>query len=167
VVRDDADGITSGVALTFDPNMAKRIAEALNAASTGTDRQARRDPLTGKAVERLDVHDTAPLSSVLPKGRTVRIIGPYATATMDTPGGRQIRSLTEGATLPADVTAGQARHLVDVGLAEVVDNGGSPVETEAKAPRSGRSAKDKTPATPPAPGTDPGAAGESDGGGAE
>lgn len=117
------DGQTSGVAIAFDPAMARRIADALNSASgPGADR-GKVDPLTGKTVDRLDIDDTTSLSEVIGSGAYVQITGPYATAQMNTPGGREIRALAAGAVLPADVTAGHARHLIDVGLAELVNVG--------------------------------------------
>ena len=118
-VVDVVEGRTSGVALTFDPNMATRIAEALNKHLPGGGRR-KVDPLTGETVEQLDVDDDRMLSDVIGKGKAVRIVGPFATAPMGTPDGRQIRSLARGAVLPGDVSAGQARHLIDVGLAELV-----------------------------------------------
>lgn len=123
VVRATEDGQDVGVALAFDRNMAQRIADALNESSTTADLRSRRDPLTGEQVQTIDVRDRRPLGEVLGEGRYVRIVGPYATAEMNTPGGRQIRSLAEGAVLPSDVTAGTARHLLDVGLAQVVEAG--------------------------------------------
>lgn len=119
VVRD-VDGVTTGVAITFDPNMAAQIADALNKHLTDTGARKRTDPLTGETVDQLDVDDSRMLSDVIGKGKAVRIVGPFATATMGTPDGRQVRSLAQGAILPGDVTAGQARHLIDVGLAELV-----------------------------------------------
>lgn len=115
------DGATSGVALAFDPNMARQIAEALNKHHPDGGGRGRTDPLTGDPVEKIDVHDERLLSDVIGRGKFVKVVGPYATALMGTPDGRQIRSLQEGAVLPGDVTAGQARHLIDVGLAKVVE----------------------------------------------
>lgn len=120
VVRDTDQGV-AGVAIVFDPDMAARIAEALNESQDGAAGGRLTDPLTGEQVARVDVQDARPLSEVLRDGRYVKIVGPYATALMDTPGGRQVRSLSEGSIVPGDVTAGHARHLIDVGLAQMVE----------------------------------------------
>ncbi|MEV4197021.1 hypothetical protein [Micromonospora globbae] len=122
VVRD-SEGGTAGVALAFDPDMARRIADALNETAGPAGGRSRIDPLTGKQVDQLDVNDQTPLAKVLGSGKYVKIVGPYATAVMDTPGGREVRSLAEGAILPGDVTAGHARHLISVDLAKVVEAG--------------------------------------------
>jgi hypothetical protein len=137
VVDVSDDGATSGVALAFHPDMARQIAEALNKHLPGRGGRAKVDPLTGKTVEQLDINDGRPLSDVIGKGKAVRIVGPYATAMMGTPDGRQVRALNEGALLPNDVTAGHARHLIDVGLAEVID--------AAPARRASRGAPTQTP----------------------
>jgi hypothetical protein len=131
VVRTGDDGETTGVAITFDAAMAQRIADALNESSTTKGLRAVKDPLTGRNVERLDIHDNTPLSAVVKGGRYVKIVGPYATAKMDTPGGRQIRALAAGSILPGDVTAGAARHLIDVGLAQLVEAGSAAEAYEA------------------------------------
>lgn len=120
VVRDTEQGV-AGVAIAFDPNMASRIAEALNGSQGGGFGRRVTDPLTGEQVDRLDIQDARRLSEVVRGGRYVKIVGPYATALMDTPGGRQVRSLAEGSIVPGDVTAGHARHLIDVGLAQLVE----------------------------------------------
>ena len=122
VVRT-VDGEDVGYALAFTPDAARRIANALNESSSTADLRARVDPLTGDKVGRLDVEDKTPLSQVIGRGKYVKIVGPYATAQMDTPGGRQIRSLAAGSIVPGDVSAGHARHLIDVGLAQVVEAG--------------------------------------------
>jgi hypothetical protein len=133
VVRSTSDGEDVGVALTFDDRMAQRIADALNAASTEDGGRSVTDPLTGEQVAELNVRDQTLLSDVLGEGSFVKVVGPYATAEMTTPGGRQIRSLAEGAVLPGDVTAGTARHLIDVGLAQLVQ-GASAAEVHEGAP---------------------------------
>lgn len=133
VVRAGQDGEDVGVALAFSPTWAARISDALNESSTDLGQRSRKDPLTGGQVTVLDVRDRRPLSDVLETGQYVKIIGPYATAEMTTPGGRQIRSLAEGAVLPGDVTAGTARHLIDVGLAQLVE-AASAVEAHEGAP---------------------------------
>lgn len=120
VVRDTDNG-TAGVALAFDPEMARRIADALNDTAGPAGGRGRIDPLTGKHVDQLNVNDPTPLTEVLGRGKYVKITAPYATALMDTPGGRQVRSLNEGSILPGDVSAGTARHLLDVGLATLVE----------------------------------------------
>jgi hypothetical protein len=121
ILRSMDDGEDVGVALAFSPNWAGRIADALNEATGTRGLRLREDPLSGDRVERLNVADRTPLRDVIAEGRHVVITGPYATAEMDTPGGRQIRSLSEGAVLPLDATAGAARHLIDVGLAKIVE----------------------------------------------
>jgi hypothetical protein len=123
VVRSAEGGEDVGVALTFAEGMAQRIADALNKTSTDSGEAGVTDPLTGEQVVQLNVRDLTPLSDVLSSGSYVKIVGPYATAEMTTPGGRQIRSLAEGAVLPGDVSAGTARHLIDVGLAQLVEAG--------------------------------------------
>lgn len=115
------DGEDVGYAMAFTPDAAQRIADALNESSSAAGLRAVVDPLTGKKVDRIDVQDRTPLAEVVRKGAYVKIVGPYATATMDTPGGRQIRSLAAGSIVPGDVTAGHARHLIDVGLAQLVE----------------------------------------------
>ncbi len=129
VVRTVA-GEDVGYALAFSPDAARKIADALNAlpGAGGVDRV---DPLTGQKADLVDVHDARALSDVIGKGKLVRIVGPMATATMGTPDGRQVRSLAEGAILPADVSAGHARHLISVGLAEVVEDKPEPKPSKA------------------------------------
>lgn len=152
------DGNTSGVALTFDPDMARQIAEALNKHHPGGGR-SKVDPLTGETVEKLDIDDSRMLSEVLDKGKFVKIVGPYATALMGTPDGRQVRSLAEGAVLPGDVTAGQARHLISVGLAAVVEGKSAAEVTEGAPTQEHRDAQaaaaGATPPAPPAPDSAP------------
>jgi hypothetical protein len=121
VVRSADDGEDVGVALAYTPNMASRIADALNESRSSADLRLRTDPLTGGRVAGLDVADRTPLRDVLGEGRYVRVTGPYVTAETNTPGGRQILGFAAGAVLPGDATAGHARHLVDVGLAQVVE----------------------------------------------
>jgi hypothetical protein len=132
VVRT-VDGEDVGYAMAFTADAAQRIADALNESSSTSGLRAVVDPLTGDKVDRLDVADRTPLAQAIGRGRYVKIVGPYATAIMDTPGGRQVRSMAEGSIVPGDVTAGHARHLIDVGLAQVVE-AGSAVEAYEGAP---------------------------------
>lgn len=120
VVRSAEEG-DHGVALAFDVNTAQMIADALNEATSTEGLRTRKDPLTGERVATLDVRDRTMLGDVLGTDKHVVIVGPYATAEMATPDGRQIRSLAEGSVLPRDTAAGHARHLIDVGLARLVD----------------------------------------------
>lgn len=120
-VVQSADEGDRGVALAFDAATAQMIADALNEATSTEGLRTREDPLTGERVATLDVRDRRMLGDVLGADRHVVIVGPYATAEMSTPQGRQIRSLAEGAVLPRDTSAGHARHLIDVGLARLVE----------------------------------------------
>jgi hypothetical protein len=127
------EGEDVGYAMAFTAAAAQRIADALNKTSPEDGERAYIDPLTGERADPIDGRDDRPLSDVVKDGRYVKIVGPYATAQMNTPGGRQVRSLAAGSILPGDVTAGTARHLISVGLPQLVE-AGSAVEAYEAAP---------------------------------